>query len=517
MRSAKTNSIYKIIIAVIALLMAVMAIVIWVYPPSLYPDPVWGFRVLQGMKNGGGFNILTTPAIDNLAKNTSSFLTWWSPGQYLTPYFFQSLFGISLSHASVLTIIFGNFLGLTGFYFFFLKARFTKNLAAISLLFIVLQEAFWTPYAYYTGGEVLLFGFLGWFLLGCISFNKIDAKTILFIILSGWIGFFCKSSFMWIYASGLLCLWLRLTTGLPLYFERLKKGVILAIPAVISLGVIYVLYLSKGENPASISGGFKLSFQAITYPIAAPLLSGFSFDDLFNGLIDGDNWFTPAEIVPLLALLAILSVLLIIEIVRQLPHKDYRRMLVIFYGMAILFFSYSFLRQTTISYEARHLRVIGLLMTPGLIYLVGLSKTQFRVVFFLLCIPITYKSFNYAIKTLPANKNGAHASTGFSQQFIDQPSLDYMLNLDKINDDAVFVFNTADVSLEIQHHRSIVITDPDNQSEATTYSGHAGPLYMLLPAGMSATEVAKMYKCFPGYQNFSVSRLTKDYLLYTAQ
>jgi hypothetical protein len=470
------------------------------------------------MKNGGGFNLLITPSPANIAKNDTSFLTWWSPGQYLMPYFFQTIFRVNLAHAAVITVILGNVCGLTGLYFFFLKARFTKNVAAISLLFIVLQQAFWIPYAYYTGGEILLFAFIGWFLLGCITFTRIDIKTILFILISGWIGFFCKSSFMWIYATGLICLWLRISTGLPMFWARFKQGFILAVPAVLSLAVVYVLYLSKGDNPASASEGFKLTFQAIAYPIAAPFLSGLSFDDMFNGIINGGNWFTPAEIIPLLALLAVLSVLLILEIVRQLPHKDYRRMLVIFYGMAILFFSYSFLRQASISYESRHLRAVGLLMTPGLIYLFGLAKVPFRVVFFLVCLPIAYKSFNYAIRTPTANKLSARAGSGFSQQFIDQPSLDYIVNMDKTIKNATFVFITPDIGLEIQHNRSIVIDDLDvEESNVSCYYGHAGPLYVVLPAALSGKEVNIMYRYFPGYSNFQPKPLSKDYILYAAQ
>lgn len=516
--TSATSSVYKIILGLIAAVVVTISVITWIYPSAVFPDPSWGFRVLQCMKNGAGFNMLVVPDINNIAKNSASFLTWWSPGQYLTPYFFESVFGVSLAHASVITVIVSNLCGLTGLYFFFIKVRFTKNVAAISLLFIVLQEAFWIPYAYYPGGEILLFAVTGWFLYGCASFNKINIKTLLFILLSGWIGFFCKSSFMWIYACGLLCLWLRLTAGETAFFARIKKGIVLAIPAVISLAVIYAAYLSKGENPASVSDGFKFSFRAIAYPVAAPFLSGLSFDDLFNGLINGANWFTPAQIIPLLALLAVLSLLLIAEILRRLPHKDYRMMLVVFYGAAILFFAYSFLRQSTISYESRHLRIIGLLMTPGLIYLVGLSKVQFKVIFLLLCLPIAYKSFNYILKTPVANKRGAHANTGFSQQFIDQKALDYIVNIDKASTNAIFVFNSTDISLEIQHNRSIIVTDLDGDPETITYySGHAGPLYMVMPAGLSAREIATMYRYFPGYSNFETLQLSKDYILYTAK
>lgn len=63
------------------------------------------------------------------------------------------------------------------------------------------------------------------------------------------------------------------------------------------------------------------------------------------------------------------------------------------------------------------------------------------------------------------NQNGAHGITGLSQQFIDQPSLNYMLSLDKQKTNAVFVFTSADIGLEIQHHRIITLDPYDKNTE----------------------------------------------------
>ena len=159
---------------------------------------------------GGGFNRLVAPSQDDISQNTAQFLTWWSPGQYLLPYFIKSILGLNTGHATALTVILLELCGLAGFYTFFKKIGFTPNIAALSLVFIICQEAFITPYIFYNGGEILLFGFEGWFLYGCVSIKKPGWQLLLFVLLSGWLGFLCKSSFIWIYAAGLLCIWLRL-------------------------------------------------------------------------------------------------------------------------------------------------------------------------------------------------------------------------------------------------------------------------------------------------------------------
>ena len=105
------------------------------------------------------------------------------------------------------------------------KFGFTPFVSAISLVFIVCQQAFVVPYVFYNGGEILLFAFEGWFLYGCVSLGKPNLKLVLFVILSGWLGFFFKSSFIWIYAAGLYCLWIRLCVNLIGALGWIREGI----------------------------------------------------------------------------------------------------------------------------------------------------------------------------------------------------------------------------------------------------------------------------------------------------
>lgn len=517
----KKTDIYKIILLILAIITVVMGIIIFITPPSIFPDPSWGFQVMRSMQMGGGFNLIIGPNPTDISKNLASFLSWWSPGQYLVPYFFKSVFNVNAGQASAITITIGNLSGLAGFYFFFKKIGFTKLVSAISLVFIVCQQAFWVPYAFYNGGEVLLFGFEGWFLYGCVAIEKPGIKLVAFVLLSGWIGFICKSSFMWIYASGILCLWIRLCYTKNNLFDWIKRGLWLGIPAILSLATIYVFYLSKGENPASASGGFKLTWEALSFPMATPLLSGFSVDDLLNGLIYRNEaaTFTAGETLTILLLLAILSLLLMVIILRYIPNNNYRLFIVIFYGMSILFFGYSFLRQAAISYEGRHFRIIGLLIAPGVIYLVNRFKLYGQIAFLLLCVVIAYKSFLFTMSMHRSNRLAAHGSSGIAQSFIDQPALAYIMRLDQQKTNAIFVFINADLGLEIRHNR-IVTVDPYDENtinDIIPYKGHAGPIYMLLPADYTGNKAAVMAKYFPGYSDFTPIRISKNYLLYTAQ
>ena len=516
----------RLILTIIGILVLALGIMIFIYPPAIYPDPAHGFQVMRSMEMGGGFNRLVSPDQSNISKNTSLFLTWWSPGQYLIPYCFKLLFGFNTGHASALTVTVFELSGLTGLYYFFRKIGFTSNIAAISLLFIACQQAFIMPYVFYNGGEILLFGFEGWFLYGCLSLKKPGVKLLVFVLLSGWFGFLCKSSFMWIYASGLICLWLQLSAyDNKLNLQRLiKNGIWLFIPAALALASIYIFFLSKGTNPASISTGLHFSLQSFSFPLGSPLLSGFSIDDMAHGLIFHPlgALISPGYALVILLISAAISLILIVAIMSYVPKNDYRLFLIVFYTMSVLFFTAVFLRQPDISYESRHFRIIGLLITPGLIYLVGKIKPVYQILFGVLCFCIAFSNYTYLIIGYGYNKNvNARGNSGLAQPSINQAALNYLMQLDQQNTHAIFVFLTPDVGLEIVHNRIATLEEPPYNIAFDyndyDYTGHAGPIYMLLPASYTGVKAAILMKLFPGYHNFTTKKLSSAFTLYSAK
>src|SRR6201992_32627 len=248
---SNNQNLSRIIIGGLFTIIVVLGILLFINPPALFPDPANGFQVMRAMEMGGGFNLMISPDQDDISKNTSEFLTWWSPGQYLVPYAFKSLFGFNTGRASAVTITLCQLLGLAGFYSFFKKIGFTPLIAATSMLFIACQQFFVVPYVFYNGGEILFFAFIGWFLYGCTALKTADWKLLVFVLLSGWIGFLCKSSVMWMYAAGLLFLGLSLSLPHKKTADWIRNGIWIGVPAIVSVSAIYLFFLSKGQNPAS--------------------------------------------------------------------------------------------------------------------------------------------------------------------------------------------------------------------------------------------------------------------------
>ncbi len=519
----KTNT-HKIMLAVIGLAVLIMGVLLFISPPAVFPDPGMGLQVMRSMQLGGGFNLFTSPDQGDISQNYSDFLTWWSPGQYLVPYFFQWVTSLNTGQVIAIIITICQLVGLAGFYCFFKKIGFTKLTAAISLVFIACQQAFVVPYIFYNGGEILLFAFEGWFLYGCATLKKPDLKLLLFVLFSGWLGFFCKSSFLWIYAAGLCCLWTRISVNLAGVWPWIKKGLWIAIPAIIAILCIHIFYLSKGQNPTSNAHGIKLTLQTFGFPLASPILSGFSADDLLHGLLyhTGIPVFNDTWSIFILLLLAILSIWLIFKIVRNVPNNDYRLFIVAFYLAAVLIFGITYLRQLTISYEARHFRIIGLLIAPGLVYLASRAKTTYRWGVIALVAGIGFISVAYVVKGYQFNKNkSTRGITGIAQPNIDQASLNQVMKLDRENKDAIFVFVSDDIGLEIKHNRIITLqpigADLKINMDDYVYKGFAGPLYIVLPESYAGPKEKLIMKSFPGYAGFNLSMLSDNYVLYAAK
>ena len=518
----KEDHSYKIILTITGLVVLVMGIILFIIPPALFTDPSQGFQVLQSMRHGGGFNNLVAPDQGDISQNYTQFLTWWSPGQYLVPYFFQLITGANLAHGIVITTVLAEFLGLAGLFCFFKKIGFSPVIAAVSLVFIVCQVLFMVPHVFYPGGEILLFAFEGWFLYGCVAVKRADWRLILFVLLSGFAGFFFKSSFLWMYGAGLICLWIRMAAGTKALWTWVKNGFWVGLPAVIAVVVIDLLFISKGESPITGAKGLKFTAETFSYPLGSPVLAGFSVDDMFNGLIDhfGKPLFSLLWAQAILIAAALVSLLLVWLMIRRIPNQNYKLFVVVFYAAAVLFFGVSYLRQLNISMESRHFRIIGLLITPGVIYLVAQLRPGYKVIFALLFLGIAGYSLSYLVTGYNFNYRKARGVTGIAQPNIDQASLNQVLKLDQEKRGITFVFIGDDIGLELQHNRYISLQPISDSLKISTddyeYMGFGGPLYIILPETYNGPKEKLVMKSFPNYAGWNVSMLDGNYVLYVA-
>lgn len=235
----------------------------------------------------------------------------------------------------------------------------------------------------------------------------------------------------------------------------------------------------------------------------------------------GEVIFNGWQTIIILILLAILSLSLIRTILKKIPDQNYRMLVVIFYAVAFLFFGYMYLMQKAISYEARHYRVLGLIITPGAIYLFSQIKTPYR---WLLCIPwagIAFSNIFYLADNYLYNKNqSARGISGFAQRNIDQTALNKVIAIDKRVHNATFVFVNKELGLEIKNNRVVGLEpigdDLKINMDDYEYDGHAGPLYIILPDKYAGPKEKFILKSFPDYKEWYGDKLSDQFVLYSA-
>lgn len=524
---AKENA-HRILIFFACLLALVLGILTLSVPPGIDPDPCWGFLVMQDIARHAPWNTYITPDPLSIANNHYEFLAWWSPGQYMVPYFFKLLFQLNTAHAVTVTLIVCNILGVTGFYKLFTRLGFSKWVSAITVAFVACQLFYINSFVYFLGGEPLLFAFLGWFLYGCFGVKAINWQALLFVFLGGLIGFFAKSSVLWMFAAAVGCIWINVginettNTGKTWYNKAtlwiwLKNGLLLAIPFVAALAVIYMGYLSKGDNPTSDTGPLLVLPETFGYPLAAPILSGFSVDELVDGLIyhpEAAKVSYPVAI-GMIVLFALACIAFVAFIGKLSPNKKYPVVLILFYVLGTAFFSYMYIRQATISYEGRHFRMIAMIFMPGFVRLLMKSRVT-RIAFFAVWIGYAYLGFNSFRTQYVANRETAKGrQTGFVQQVYDQATVDEVEKLDSLHhNDAIFVFNGPDIAMEVKNNRTIVVDDDMNETVFANlkYRGKAGTIYIVTPTRyIKNGKLAVLTKSFADYHHFTYCQITAEY------
>lgn len=530
------DKLHRLLLLSVGVWVALLGVKALEIPPGADTDPCWGFIVMHGMEHGNHFNQLITPNPNNIATNQAEFLSWWSPGQYEIPYFFQKLFKIDTGHAVSLTISLCGLIGLAGFYKLFRRFGFTPWVAAISVAFIATQLFFLLPFVYYTGGEVLLFAFIGWFLYGCFSFEKVTWQLLVFLFFWIFIGFFSKSSVLWMCAAAVGCVWINISIGETIALQMApgsrwwdakgkiwaKNALLLAVPFAGAILIIYVFYLSKGDIPLVSKEKLLLRPETVGFPLASPFLALFSIDEFVDGLIyqpDGPKISYHMAIVVLSAL-SFLSLVFVAILTRFSPGRKYVTAIIIFYAVAVVFFTYLFLKQSAISFEGRHFRIIGLLAMPGIVYLLFKTKIT-RAIFFIGWIIFAWMGVTYVGHEFEANRRASHGNTGISQQLYDDQTMKAIIGLDRAHhNDAIFVVMSSDIGAEIENNRVITIETEDmtdQQLSKLKYIGKAGPLYIIIPEEYIANgKKSKIIGSFTDYRNFKFKLLSPDYYLYFA-
>ena len=489
---------------------------------STFPDPGWGFLTWKNLQQGGGFNLLPEPNPKNIATDTLTFLTWWSPGQYLVPGGIASFIGIKLGWAMAITSILFTVSGVCGCYFLYDKLRFNRITVLLSLLLLCSQVQTLLPFSVYNGGEVLIFGVAPWFWFCCLDF-KLKPFRLLLLVLLSWIGFVAKSSFLLVTLSGFGFIFLSWISKRITLKELALKTSVLVFAALLIVLPIYFLFLHKGNNPSAAAKGFDFSALNFFYPAAIPLLTAFSADEVFNhfahpnfqeNLPQTDVFFYAAAF---LFLVFVLSRIYF----NYIGSVAYRWLLFSAYLLFLGFFMLQYCRHAAISMEGRHFRMLGLLFLPGVVQLIrqvkiNALKKALRLLLLVLCV----YSWNDAFGRWRNNSEQTPGeNTRVVQDLLDDETLSKIHQLDRqFPQQCLFVLMSPEIGLEIKHNRVLVFPFDTYAQTAKreNFAGKVKKLFLIVPKEFASGKSGQLIKAsFTGYKNFREEKISDAYVLIT--
>lgn len=365
MKDQTTLRLLKITFASIALVMLTVTLF---FGTLTFADALRGFEIWKQYSAGSDWNTLNYPGIKDPVY--SYYVSWWSPGQWIVPAFFKSIFQIgSIQIIQFLTIFLCLTLALIGYKKLFAKLGFDSHIIWISLLCIMTNQVFYWHSLMYYGGDLLLLASFPYFILGILRISK--SLTIRNTLLFGSMitaGMFLKNTYLVVAACSVCFLFFNFQTSDQK--ERIKYILPFGILFIgIYVGINY-FHLSHGETPGSahdlegFSGIKKDVIGDLTYSFGSPFgtLSRYTLilQKMNPVLQERFSWINLLQVLPFL-----LTFLFLIRTYRR--GDTYSNLLVFFALPFFALFTLFSLQNKAVGYEMRHFTPVVFLFFPGMI------------------------------------------------------------------------------------------------------------------------------------------------------
>jgi hypothetical protein len=477
------------------------------------------------MLEGGAFNKITAPDPANIANDVTSFLTWWSPGQYLVPGAFVWLgadYGLALS----LTVLISTVIGVIGWGQVARSFDVNSSVFFVFLFGLVTFRYATLPFRIYNGGEVLLFAVAPWSLYWLrTSVNKTAAVCFAISLLSAVLLFVAKLTGMVVFVANVLAISMlevmrqrRLTSSVA--FMWIASG--------IGTLCFLVFWLSRGGVPAGGSE-FAVSWGAIWSSVSGAAFSGFSVQDLGRWLLLHRSSPILSDLTPIIYVLGPLGLILMIAVWFGLRNTRYRAMaitlfaIMAFYMAAITAMN---VLKAPVGFGERHLRYAGILFF--LLLLVAVDHWHVPVVKGLAMAGVGA----FAVYGLISYANGARELmerryydplSGTSQMIVSPMVLEYLRSeVTRHNwKRAIALLPSPEAAIGLPRFRIIATHldfTPLEIIASQTWAGRAEKIYVIVQERMLENGKAEaLLKSFANYEYGAWSQLKMDGMVVYSQ
>ena len=500
-------------------------------PPMMNADSSVGFLVLRSMLEGGAFNSFTAPDPANIANDVVTFLTFWSPGQYLVP---GSLIWLGTDYglALTLTALIATLMGLLGW----IQVARSFALSSFVLFVFVLGLSTFSyvtlSFRIYNGGELLLFAAAPWSLYAMRwAANKAPVICLAISLLSVALLFFAKLTGLIVFAANVGAI-----TLLALVRQRRLTFSIITMWVASIIGALCVVVFWLARGPVAARGGtFTFSWFPIWFSVTSAAFSGTSAPEFLSWLL-GHSWvqITSEDLdlyrrtLRLSYVLGPLGLLLIVWVWLRLRHTRYRDMAVLLLTVISLVaipLAAMYLRGAPISFEDRHFRYAGILFFLLLLTAIDQWRVRFAngLAWLVVIVLGLYGLKTYVTDAYAQMRRAGYYDpmSGIYQQIVSPAVIEYMRSEATRHNFQRPIAAVTSLSAAISLPRfRILYTAPNNIPPYNTriWAGRAEKIFVVVPEEVLLNGMAEaMLRSFTGYEFRNWRQMSLDGMIIYSQ
>jgi hypothetical protein len=484
--------------------------------PWMNPDTSTALRAWDGWIHHGQWNRIIAPSPADLNADTASWLSWWSPGQYLWTGCFDLLTG-NLGVAAVLSALAGCWIKSIGL------DRLLRAFAVDPTLawWVVAAEAVsWNLYfgfGFYSGAEVVQAAYFPWFLLALTTLGRADRPTLRWLWLIPL--FFAAAAIK--YSMEIACAaggaWLA---GEVLLNKARPWSAKLAAAAYVglALGAMALaaqrLLINGAPDPSQSGESPLVPHLAWSFALIAPFLSSTGFGSIASHSFfeAGKSAMTGWEsLVPALMAAAAPLLLFYVWLCWAQPDRRFGRLLAWMLATYSVAIAALLDRHASVSLDDRHFRLPGILLLAGMV-LIALDRRALRpnwrwsrgLLGGLAVLTALYGASSALLRIRTIVRLDRVATCGLTLPNLDPAADRELLRLDRAAENTrnvIFVAEAA-LSVEVRHSRLIAtdLADQPSRFDSLRFHGQVDQLTLVLPAAWArSAQLGRTERLFPDY------------------
>jgi hypothetical protein len=436
--------------------------------PKLGSDASGGMIVWQSMERGAGWNRFVEPDPANISVDRESFLTWWSPGQYLAVGPLHRL-GVDWALAIASATLICSLAGLAGYWQLYRALGFGSVTSALAIAVLSLSWHVTSAYGEFFGGELPLFAVSPWLVAAIVRMRPLRWWSALPFSLVYLAGAMVKLTFCVTGSAAVFGVCCSDFFAAPSRRKLLVLGLKAGSMILVAHTLLWAVFLRYGTNPSDIGPNSQHWWYAVPFVVATPAVSVIGLGGVLGRLFLFPGHAVvgaPEDLAPIYWVMAIGVVMFYWALDRKtVLSADYKRFAGGLVAVYTVVLGSLILSGSSISLDERHFFFVGAVLVPAIVELARNGSSRFWRIVARSCLAVSCAYGGMAVvvhaRQLAAASNVGRG--GFTQHVISREALSALHDLDDAVSvsriDALVYVPSPEIALDLRHVRVIATSD----------------------------------------------------------